>query len=178
MAPYLFFLGCGTYDTYTRTLEYPDGDCISLELLVFPGLVQPDHAVVAVNALHDSVMWTLLSTGPEATEHGAERKRVYELISERERLKSQLWGAQVRSNTIPTPVSAAPPGDHPALSQLRILRGELKSLMAAWTVTGCGCWCPRSGNVALTSSRLFSADTSTPGQCIVKLVIIALYWCD
>ncbi len=32
MAPYLFFLGVGTYDVYQRRLEYPDGAEIVLEV--------------------------------------------------------------------------------------------------------------------------------------------------
>ena len=37
MAPYLFFLGCGTYATFSQECEYPDGRRCTLELLVPPG---------------------------------------------------------------------------------------------------------------------------------------------
>ncbi|NYT03492.1 MAG: DUF3458 domain-containing protein, partial [Candidatus Methanofastidiosa archaeon] len=40
MAPYLFFLGVGTYSTYTREVEYPDGHKFMLELLVPPDSVK------------------------------------------------------------------------------------------------------------------------------------------
>ena len=75
MAPYLFFLGVGTYTTYRRWLEYPSGATFLLELLVFPGLVKEEHAHVAINAMHDSVMWTHLNCGPEASLHNEERVR-------------------------------------------------------------------------------------------------------
>ena len=88
MAPYLFFLGVGTYSTYRRQLEYPDGDCIALELLCLPSLVRPEDAEAAVRSLHDSVMWVYLSTGPEAHLHDAERQHLYDLIKKREELKA------------------------------------------------------------------------------------------
>jgi hypothetical protein len=57
----------------SRASRYPNGQRFLLELLTFPGLVKPAHAHVAINALHDSVMWTHLNCGPEATLHTAER---------------------------------------------------------------------------------------------------------
>lgn len=90
MAPYLFFLGCGTYQTFVKRLEYPDGDTIQLELLCFPGLVEAKYAEMAIQSLHDSVMWVYVSTGPEAHLHDKERAQVYELIKKREDLKNRL----------------------------------------------------------------------------------------
>ena len=34
MAPYLFFLGVGTYEVYRRTVEYPSGESFLLELVL------------------------------------------------------------------------------------------------------------------------------------------------
>ena len=38
MAPYLFFLGCGTYSAFSQECEYPDGRRCTLELLAPPGI--------------------------------------------------------------------------------------------------------------------------------------------
>ena len=82
MAPYLFFLGCGTYDVYTKEVEYPDGDTFRLEILCLPGIVRPEDAETSLVALRDSIIWLLVSTGPEATEHvearnDSQRKSVF-----------------------------------------------------------------------------------------------------
>lgn len=89
MAPYLFFLGVGTYDAYQRRLEYPDGSDFVLELLCFPGVVKPEHAAASLSALHESVIWTYLECGPEATLHEQERAEIYQLLTKREGLKEK-----------------------------------------------------------------------------------------
>lgn len=62
MAPYLFFLGVGCYDTYRREIEYPDGRTFFLELLAKPGS-DPGAAERALDLLTDAVMWVHLFTG-------------------------------------------------------------------------------------------------------------------
>ncbi|MDD1672986.1 MAG: hypothetical protein LUP99_01075 [Methanomicrobiales archaeon] len=63
MAPYLFFLGCGTYATFSWKFEYPDGHTFRLQLLAPP---QSDRtrADRALEILADAVMWVHLFTGP------------------------------------------------------------------------------------------------------------------
>lgn len=90
MATYLFFLGVGTYVTYRRDLEYPCGRTVQIELLVFPRLVKPKHAVSALTSMHDSMMWMCLSLGPESEQHHKERAELYALIKEREDIKAKL----------------------------------------------------------------------------------------
>jgi aminopeptidase N len=88
MAPYLFFLGLGTYDVHRRVCEYPSGQTFLLELLCIPGVVErAADAAAALAALHDSIIWVHLNTGPEQHLHGAERTRIHALIVERERLR-------------------------------------------------------------------------------------------
>jgi aminopeptidase N len=86
MAPYLFFLGAGTYDTFTREFEYPDGKIFSLELLVPPGS-RREEAESALEILADGIMWVYLFTGPEQYDNTKLRRRIYELAKERDRLK-------------------------------------------------------------------------------------------
>ena len=100
---------------------------------MFPSLVKPDLATVAVNALHDSVIWTYLSTGPEATLHTDERKLAYTLIDERERIKVLLYGNPVTKNG---ESGAAGVADADAAARLAAIRAQLADLMKAWTVTG------------------------------------------
>ncbi len=112
-----------------------DGSTFNLELLLFPGLVKPEHAAVALRALHDSVMWTYLSTGPEATLHAREREEVYALVAERDSLKCELFGPLVRLASAPatTDVSLEFPEK---VSRLSEIRARLALLMTSWTDTG------------------------------------------
>ncbi len=88
MATYLFFLGVGTYETFSRIFEYPDGDTFVLELLVPPGS-NPGAAEKALDILHDAVMWVYLFTGPEQFNEGKLplRKEIWELVRKREKMK-------------------------------------------------------------------------------------------
>ncbi|MDN7024986.1 M1 family metallopeptidase [Methanoculleus sp. FWC-SCC1] len=86
MAPYLFFLGVGTYETFRREVEYPGGSTFMLELLVPPGS-DPAAAGQALEVLADAVIWVHLFTGPEQYRNGESRREIYRLIRERDRLK-------------------------------------------------------------------------------------------
>ncbi|POM71177.1 Metalloprotease family M01, partial [Phytophthora palmivora] len=132
MAPYLFFLGAGTYETFRRTLEFPDGDTTLLEILAFPGYFEPKDAKAAVKMLHDSVLWVMVSLGPEACEHHDERKRIYELLEEREALKSKEGELCIGPNEeyVKTPLSASD------AARLATIRAELKDLLKVWKKTG------------------------------------------
>lgn len=86
MAPYLFFLCAGTYDSYKREFEYPDGSTFSLELLVFPK-TDSDAAQNALEILHNGVMWIHIFTGGESQGSIEERKQLYSLCMKREEMK-------------------------------------------------------------------------------------------
>lgn len=88
MATYLFFLGVGTYATFTREFEYPEGDIFMLELLVPPGSSEA-AAEKALDILHDAVMWVYIFTGPEQFDEKKLhiRKELWELVRLRERMK-------------------------------------------------------------------------------------------
>ncbi|CAI5727970.1 unnamed protein product [Peronospora effusa] len=132
MAPYLFFLGVGTYETFRRTLEFPDGDTTLLEILAFPGYFEPSDAKAAVKMLHDSVLWVMVSLGPEACEHHDERKRIYELLEEREALKAKEGELCLGPNEedVKTPLNDAD------AARLASVRAELKELLKVWKKTG------------------------------------------
>jgi len=86
MATYLFFLGVGTYRTFTREFEYLCGDTFDLEFLVPPESdIYP--AEKALDVLYDSVLWTYLFTGPEQYNELDTRKEIYELVRTRDGLK-------------------------------------------------------------------------------------------
>lgn len=88
MATYLFFLGVGTYATFKREFEYPDGRTFMLELLV-PPASEAAAAEKALDILHDAVMWVYLFTGPEQfdEEKLPVRKEIWELVRRREKMK-------------------------------------------------------------------------------------------
>jgi aminopeptidase N len=86
MAPYLFFLGAGTYAAFGRQVEYPDGKTFMLELLVPPGS-DPALAREALGILHDAVIWVYLFTGPEQFKDRETRMEVLRLLGEREELR-------------------------------------------------------------------------------------------
>ena len=98
MAPYLFFLGVGSYDVYKREVEYPNGETFMLELLCIPGVVEAHHADASLNALHDSILWLYLEGGPEKYDHVEERKEIYNMLKLRENLKKiQMGGTLIQS---------------------------------------------------------------------------------
>ncbi len=88
MATYLFFLGVGTYSTFTRKFEYPDGGTFMIELLVPPGS-SAEAAEKALSILHDAIMWVYIFTGPEQfdEEKLPIRKKVWELVRKQEKIK-------------------------------------------------------------------------------------------
>jgi aminopeptidase N len=88
MAPYLFFLGCGTYATFSRECEYPDGKVCSLELLVPPGS-DPGIAGQALDILYDAVLWVYLFTGPGRYDKESARVRLYQLMRGMDRIKKR-----------------------------------------------------------------------------------------
>jgi len=88
MATYLFFLGVGTYRTFVREFEYPNGDSFNLELLVPP---DSDEAAAnqALEVLHDCVMWVYLFTGKDRYRNMDTSLQIKDLIDKREELKKQ-----------------------------------------------------------------------------------------
>ena len=80
MAPYLFFLGCGTWARFSRGCEYPDGSECQLELLVPPGS-DPATAGQALEILQDAVLWVNLFTGPGRYDQEPVRERLYQLVT-------------------------------------------------------------------------------------------------
>jgi len=88
MAPYLFFLCVGTYDTHTRDFEYPDGHRFNLELLVPPGSDSP-VAAYALQVLADAILWVYLFSGPGTYGQPKEKEEIVALARERDRLKGE-----------------------------------------------------------------------------------------
>ena len=83
MAPYLFFIGAGTYATFSRECEYPDGHSFTLELLVPPDS-DPVVARHALDVLNDAIIWVYLFTGPEMYRDHQARMRMWDLCRERD----------------------------------------------------------------------------------------------
>ena len=88
MAPYLFFLGVGTYDEYNREFEYPDGKTFKLELLT-PKDADKEAAEKALDVLYHSIMWIHLFTGPDRVENEEKSNEIWKLVEKRERLKAE-----------------------------------------------------------------------------------------
>ncbi|WNY22908.1 hypothetical protein MmiHf6_02000 [Methanimicrococcus hongohii] len=99
MAPYLFFLGVGTYDTYTREFEYPDDYCFDLELLIPPGS-DKNYAEQSLDILQDSVMWVYLFTGPESHKDVEIKSQIFDLIKLRDHLKHNLNSASINPENL------------------------------------------------------------------------------
>ena len=104
MAPYLFFLGVGTYTSFRRECEYPDGKTFTLELLVPPSS-DPALGKEALGILHDAVIWVYLFTGPEQFRDLEMRMEILQLIEERENLK-EGGGDPVRLKNVRDKLSA------------------------------------------------------------------------
>eukprot|EP00808_Paulinella_micropora_P022094 g22450.t1 len=133
MSSYLFFLGVGTYVTYSRKLEYPDGNEVVLEMLLFPGLVTKQRAVEAMEALHNSVMWCHTHTGPEQYQHKKTRQEMEKLLQRREELKA-MRGPLCTASDEPLPeYTSLGLRDSKELAQIR---KQLKQCIGEWKKTG------------------------------------------
>jgi len=101
MPPYLFFLGVGTWDTFTRDFCYPNGKNVRLELLTLPGSDETD-AGTALDIMADAILWTHLFTGPERFEDEDKRRRLYELCTRRFRGEDGLTDeiAEIADNLV------------------------------------------------------------------------------
>ncbi len=86
MAPYLFFLGVGTYATFKREFEYPDGSTFMLELLA-PVTAEKEPAEKALDILYSGIMWIHLFTGAGKYEDVDTKKKILSLIYQREEFK-------------------------------------------------------------------------------------------
>ena len=86
MAPYLFFLGVGTYSTFRREFEYLDGKKFYLEILTPPN-TDKEIAFKALSILFNAVMWIHLFTGQEKYNNLEIKNKIYNLINKREQLK-------------------------------------------------------------------------------------------
>ena len=94
MPPYLFFLGVGTWDTFTRNFIYPDGKKVRLELLAPKGSDE-SNAKTALEILADSILWTYLYTGPERYESIDLRNEIYRLCKVRDTLAGKVKPEEV-----------------------------------------------------------------------------------
>jgi aminopeptidase N len=129
MATYLFFLGVGTYATFKREFEYPDGGTFMLELLVPPDS-DARAAEKALDILHDCVMWVYLFTGPEQFDEDklATRQLLWDLVRRREKLKIEAKPEPVQGGN--GQGGNGPEGDRQVGEgeELRKIRGELARL--------------------------------------------------
>src|SRR3989344_6079858 len=66
MAPYLFFLGVGTYATFTKNCVYPDGTSFRLELLVPIGS-DPKVAEQSLEITRQAILWIQKYSGYQYT---------------------------------------------------------------------------------------------------------------
>ena len=82
MAPYLFFLGVGTYATFKKEVVYADGKKFLLELLVPPD-ADKEAAEQALEVLHDAILWIHLFTGPDKYENLEKSLKIWKLIKQR-----------------------------------------------------------------------------------------------
>jgi len=147
LPPSLFFLAVGTWTAFRRMLEYPDGTTIAIEILHLPEWaedVEGRHVITALNALHESILWMHLFTGPDQFEYTSQRDRIVELIREREEIKaSEAPLINIKANQLPvlqrsksSEMSAKPfipvaVGLSPEQkSRLQAVREELKRLIS------------------------------------------------
>ncbi|MDO5844297.1 MAG: M1 family metallopeptidase [Methanocorpusculum sp.] len=92
MPPYLFFVGVGTWDTFSQDFVYPNGKKVRLELLA-PKNSDKKNAEAAIDIMADAILWTHIYTGAERYENITERNEIYRLCLERYSLmKNQSEG--------------------------------------------------------------------------------------
>jgi aminopeptidase N len=169
MAPYLFFLGCGTYATFSQECEYPDGRRCTLELLV-PPESDPRIAGQALDILHDAVLWVNLFTGPGRYDRESARERLYLLIRGLERIKKRS-------------------PHHPQLESIRTeLKNLIQQIVPGYEYTGMTYreigmqnsdfgGMENVGNTTVTTNRImpFPAMTDPAYEYLVKVKVHEFY---
>ena len=86
MAPYLFFLGVGTWESFEQEFEYPDGKTFALELLTLPG-TDKVAAQDGMEILSYGVMWTYVFTGPKTYKDIETKNKLFDLMQKRDMVK-------------------------------------------------------------------------------------------
>lgn len=117
MAPYLFFLGVGTYTTFKKEFEYPHGKTFMLELLG-PLHADKEAASHALEILSHGIMWIHLHTGAHKYDAPDVKKKIWELVKKRDQLKS--------TNSIHQTSKPQTPNSS---KELAVVRAELKELV-------------------------------------------------
>ncbi|MBI5002468.1 aminopeptidase N C-terminal domain-containing protein [Candidatus Woesearchaeota archaeon] len=87
MAPYLFFLCVGTYSTFKKEFEYPQGKTFMIELLT-PLNADKEAASHALEILSHGIMWIHLHTGAHKYDAEDVKKKIWELVKKRDLLKN------------------------------------------------------------------------------------------
>lgn len=119
MATYLFFLGVGSYATFKKEFEYPNGDTFMLELLV-PPKSNPVIAHRALEVLYGAIMWVYLFTGPDKYKNWQDALKIQKLIQERDETKELLSNSVVKNKDA-------------VLIKLKKIRSKLKEAIAGKT---------------------------------------------
>lgn len=99
MAPYLFFLGVGTYMAVKKEFEYPDGKKFTLELLV-PKDADKKQAEHALDIINHGVMWIYLHTGAGKYEAEEIKNKIWELLKKRDTYKQKIKQESKEENNV------------------------------------------------------------------------------
>ncbi len=88
MAPYLFFLGVGTWKETNRELEYANGKKFNLQMLTLENATT-DATNKSLEILAFGVQWINIFTGAKRHKDIAKRKEIFDLCFLRDKLKAQ-----------------------------------------------------------------------------------------
>ena len=86
MAPYLFFLGVGTWKETNKELEYANGKKFTLQMLTLENATT-DATKKALNLLAFGVQWINIFTGAKRHKNIVKRKEIFDLCFVRDKLK-------------------------------------------------------------------------------------------
>jgi len=88
MAPYLFFLGVGTWKETNQELEYPSGKKFTLQMLTLDNATQSEIKK-ALYLLAFGVQWINIFTGAKRHKDKEKRKQIFDLCFVRDKFKEQ-----------------------------------------------------------------------------------------
>jgi len=88
MAPYLFFLGVGTWKETNHELEYANGKKFILQILTLENAT-PDAIKKSLKLLAFGVQWINIFTGAKRHKNKEQRKEIFDLCFVRDKLKEE-----------------------------------------------------------------------------------------